>query len=156
MKPSLQKRKGYFVMGGIGLFFAVGYLGMSFQLPLGQLNKPGAAVFPVMVGGMLMLASLATIWEGGQMDKAEQIDLPAGTGRKRLLILIGLLLGYFIALPWLGQIISSALFLLLLMHVLSDLSWPRIVVYSLVASIALYVVFVFFLKVPLPRGLLAF
>ena len=151
---SFQKRNGYLVMGGIGLFFAAGYLGMSFQLPFGQLAQPGAGVFPVIVGVMLMLASLTTMWEGWQLDKAEQVDLPAGADRKRLLNLISLLFGYFLALPWLGQNISSALFCALLMRVLSDLGWPRIVAYSLVMSIALYVGFVVLLKVPMPRGML--
>ena len=151
-----QKRNAYLVMGGLGLFFAAGYLGMSFQLPFGRLDQPGAGVFPVMVGVMLLLASLTTMWEGWQLDKAEPIDLPAGADRKRLLNLIGLLLGYFLALPWLGQILSSTVFCILLMRVLSDLRWPRIVAYSLVMSIALYVVFVFLLKVPLPRGTLGF
>ena len=151
-----QKRNAYLVMGGLGLFFAAGYLGMSFQLPFGRLDQPGAGVFPVIVGVMLLLASLTTMWEGWQLDKAEPIDLPAGADRKRLLSLIGLLFGYFLALPWLGQIISSTVFCILLMRVLSDLRWPRIVAYSLVMSIALYVVFVFLLKVPLPRGTLGF
>ncbi len=153
---SLQKRNAYLVMGGIGLFFAAGYLAMSFQLPFGQMDKPGAGVFPVIVGIILMLASLTTMWEGLQLDKAEQVDLPAGADRKRLLSLIGLLFGYFLALPWMGQIISSTLFCILLIRVLSDLSWLRIVEYSLAMSIALYVVFVFLLKVPMPRGMLGF
>ena len=70
------------------------------------------------------------------MDRDEQVDLPAGADLRRLLSLIGLLLGYFLALPWLGQIISSMLFCALLMRVLSDLGWTRIVAYSLVISIA--------------------
>ena len=153
---SLQKRNAYFVIGGIGLVLAAGYLWMSFQLPFGQMDQPGAGVFPVIVGVTLTLASLITMWEGWQLDKTVRLNLPVGADRRRLFSLIGLLVGYFLALPWLGQMISSALFCALLMRVLSDLGWPRIVAYSLVMSIALYVVFVFLLKVPLPRGTLGF
>ena len=60
----LQKRNAYLVMGGIGLVLAAGYLGMSFQLPFGQIDQPGAALFPVIVGVILMLDSLTTMWEG--------------------------------------------------------------------------------------------
>jgi putative tricarboxylic transport membrane protein len=153
---SFQKRNGYFVLGGIGLFFSAGYLGMSFRLPFGQLDQPGAGVFPVIVGIMLMLASLTTMWERWRLDRAEQVEIPVSVARKRLLSLISLLFGYCLALPWLGQIISSILFCVLLVRMLSDLEWPRIVAYSLGISIALYVVFVSLLKVPLPRGVLAF
>jgi putative tricarboxylic transport membrane protein len=157
MKPSsLQKSKGYLIIGSIGLVFSVGYLSVSFQYPFGQLDQPGAGVFPGIVAVIMILASLATLWEGWQMDKAMQVYLPDGTDRKRLLSLIGLLLGYMLMLPWLGQIIVSMLFGVLLLRVLSDLGWPRIFLYSLVISIALYVVFVILLKVPMPRGMLVF
>jgi putative tricarboxylic transport membrane protein len=153
---SFRKRKGYLTMGSGGVFIAAIYLGISFQLPFGQMDQPGAAVFPVAVGVILLLASLTTLWEGLRMDRGEQVSLPAGEDLRRMLSLIGLLLSYFLALPWLGQIISSTLFGILLMRVLSDLGWPRIVAYALVISIALYAVFVMLLKVPMPRGILLF
>jgi putative tricarboxylic transport membrane protein len=152
---SLQKRKGYLIIGGVGLFFAAGYLGMSFQLPFGQREQPGAAVFPLIAGVLLLLGSLATMWEGWKMEQVDQVDFPAGADLKRLLSLIGLLLGYFVALPWLGQLICSMLFCALLMRVLSDrLAWPRIVLYSAGITGALYAVFIYLLKVPMPRGAL--
>ena len=72
----------------------------------------------------------------------------------RLLSLIGLLLGYLILLPWVGQLISSTLFCAALMRVLSDLAWPRIAVYSVIITGTLYAAFIYLLKVPLPRGVL--
>ncbi len=39
-----MKRNAYLVMGGTGLFFSVGYLGRSFQLPFGKLDQPGAGL----------------------------------------------------------------------------------------------------------------
>jgi len=148
-----QKRRGFLALGGLGLLFSAAYLGMSLQLPFGQVDQPGAGVFPILVCIILVIASLTTVWEGWKMDRAQRVDLPAGGAGKRLLGLTGLLLGYFLALPWLGQFISSTLFCVLLIRVLSDLGWPRIVAYSLAISIALYVVFVFLLKVPMPRGI---
>lgn len=151
---SFQKRKGYLAIGGIGAFLAAGYLGMSLQLPFGQLEQPGAAVFPLIAGALLLLGSLATLWEGWKMEKAEQVDVPAGADLARLLGLIGLLLGYFVLLPWLGQLISSMLFCAVLMRMLSALAWPRIVLYSAMITGMLYAVFIYLLKVPLPHGVL--
>jgi hypothetical protein len=151
-----QKRKAYLLLGGAGLIFTACYLGLSVRLPFGDMEQPGAAIFPVAVGLLLMLGSIATLWEGWKMESAAHVDLPVAAGRKRLLCLIGLLLAYFCTLPWLGQIISSALFCILLMRVLSDIGWPRIVAYSLATSFGLYAVFVYLLKVPMPRGVLEF
>jgi putative tricarboxylic transport membrane protein len=153
---SFQKRNGYFAMGGIGFTLSVGYLGMSFQLPFGKLDQPGAGLFPVVVGVMLMLASLATLWEGWKMQKAELVEVPVGADLRRLLSLVGLLFGYFLLMPWLGHMISSVLFCLLLIRVLSELSWPRVTAYALVMAIMLYAIFVYLLKVPMPRGALGF
>ena len=88
------------------------------------------------------------------MNRAEQIELPAGSDCKRLLSTIGLLIGYFLLLPLLGQIITSTVFCTLLFRVLSKISRLRVVVYSLVMSIALNIVFIFTFKIPMPRGML--
>jgi putative tricarboxylic transport membrane protein len=149
---AVQKRKGYLAIGGIGAFFAAGYLGLSAQLPLGKMRQPGAALFPLMAGLLLMAGSLAAIWEGWKMERAEQVEFPVGADLARLLAVVALLLGYFIALPWLGQLLSSTLFCVLLMRTLSSLSWPRLILYSVVMSGTLYVAFIYVLKVPMPRG----
>lgn len=153
---ALNKRNAYLVFGGAGLLLAAVYLGLSFRLPFGQLDRPGAAVFPVVVGCVFALASLATIWEGWRMGESDPIDLPAGADRWRLLGLVGLLFGFFLVLPWLGQVVSGAIFSLLLMRLLSNLGWLRIAVYAVVLSVAMDLVFVRLLGVPLPRGVLGF
>lgn len=153
---SFPKRKGYLALGGLGVLFSAAYLGASFRLPFGQMDQPGAAVFPVLAGVLLMFSSLTTLWEGWRQDPAEKVALPAGEDLKRLLILVGLLMGYFLLLPWLGQIVTSLLFCILLIRLLSGLGWVRVLVYSPIVSFLLYFVFVYFLKVPMPRGVLAF
>lgn len=154
MRTLLQKRRAYLATGGIGVLLSAGYLALSIDLPFGQLDRPGAAVFPVIVGVVLMLASLVTLREGLAMDAGEKVELPAGVDRKRLLGLVGLLFGYMVLLPWLGQILASVPFCVLLMRLLSDLSWIRTTIYSLLVSGAVYTVFVVLLDVPMPRGIL--
>jgi putative tricarboxylic transport membrane protein len=153
---SIQKSKGYLIIGTIGLFFSVGYLVLSFQYPMGQLEQPGAGLFPVIVAVIMMLASIATLQEGLRMDKTLHVDCPSGANRNRLLGVIGLLLVYVLILPYAGQIIVSTLFSIFLLRILSKLTWPRILTYSVVISTVLYAIFVILLKVPLPRGTIFF
>jgi putative tricarboxylic transport membrane protein len=150
----LRKRKGYLAIGAVGLALSAGYLGMAVRLPFGELARPGASLFPIVVGVILALASLSTLWEGWRTPSAEQVEFPAGRDLLRLLVLVGALFAYIVALPWLGQIVASSLFLILLMRALSDVGWPRATAYALIISGALYVVFVRLLDVPMPRGLL--
>jgi putative tricarboxylic transport membrane protein len=151
---TFRKRNAYLAFGIGGAVFAVGYLGLSFELPFGRLDRPGAGVFPVFVGVVMLVASLATAWEGWTMERVAQVELPAGANRWRLLALIGLLFGYFFALPWLGQIICGVLFSLLLMRVLARVGWVKAAVYSVVLSLTLDLVFQKLLAVPLPHGIL--
>jgi hypothetical protein len=37
---------------------------MSIQLPLGEIARPGAEVFPIVVGVKLAFTSLAAMWQG--------------------------------------------------------------------------------------------
>jgi putative tricarboxylic transport membrane protein len=152
----LQKRRGYLVVGASGLVLSAGYLGMAVQLPFGELARPGASVFPIIVGVVLALASLSTVWEGWRTEIDEHVEFPAGRDRLRLLVLIGSLLVYILALPWIGQILASTLFLILLMRVLSGVGWPRVIAYSLIIAGTLYGVFVRLLNVPMPRGFVDF
>ena len=152
----VAKRTAYLAVGAAGLVFAAAYLALSFQLPFGIVKRPGAAVFPVIVGVIVVLASLATLWEGWRMEPAVRIDLPAGADGRRVGALAALLLGYFLVLPWLGHVIAGALFIALAMRLLSTYSWPRLIAYAAVAESALYVVFVRLLQVPLPAGVLDF
>ena len=151
---AVRKHRANLVIGGIGLFVSAGYLAMTVRLPFGAMDRPGAGVFPLAVGIVMLIASLFTMWEGWRFERSERVAIPRGTDRRRLLALVGLLLGYFLALPWLGQAVTSTLFCILLMRMLSALGWTRIIVYSLVISLVLYGLFVVLLKVPMPRGVL--
>jgi putative tricarboxylic transport membrane protein len=150
-----QKRKGYLVIGGAGVILAIVYLGLTTRLPFGTLAKPGAGLFPLVAGSTLLVASILALREGWAMGRELEVVFPAGEDRRRLVILVGALVAYVLLLPWLGQLVCSALLCMGLIRMLSSsLSWPRVVVAGLLMSAALYGVFVMALKVPMPRGVL--
>lgn len=151
---SVSKRVSYLAIGGVGLALSAVYLGASSQMPFGTMERPGSALFPIFSGFMLALASLATIWEGWRTDASTRVNLPAGANLKRMAQLIGVIVGYLLVLPWLGQFVSSVLFSALLLRLLSDISRLRILVYSVTIAFALHVVFVTLLKVRMPSGVL--
>jgi hypothetical protein len=148
-----QKRKGYLAIGGTGVALAAVYLALTFRLPFGTLAKPGAGLFPLVAVMTLLIASVLALREGWAMPKDLEVEFPAGEDRRRLLLLGLGLIAYVALLPWLGQLVCSALLCIGLIRMLSDsLSWPRVVVAGLLMSVLLYAVFVVALKVPMPRG----
>jgi putative tricarboxylic transport membrane protein len=153
---SLSKRTAYLTTGAIGLLLSAGYLAMAMQLPLGELDAPGAGLFPVLVGAIMCFASVATIWEGWKTIPCEGIELPTGQDRTRLFKLIALLALYFTAIPWLGYSLGSWVFALLLMRLLSTLSWVRCSLYAAIMVGVIYFCFIYLLKVPMPSFALSF
>ena len=153
---SLSKRTAYLSAGGLGLLLSAGYLAMASQLPFGEMDAPGAGLFPVLVGGILGFASVATIWEGWKAARTEGIDIPVGQDRLRLFKLIALLALYFTTMPWLGYSLSSWAFATLLIRLLSTLPLLRCAAYAALMTGVIYVCFIYLLKVPMPTFALTF
>jgi hypothetical protein len=151
-----SRSKGYIVVGAIGICLSVLYLAVSFQMPMGRIRQPGAGVFPVISGFLLLLGSVSALWEGLKTRKTESVELPAGSDLRRLLVMLGGILAYLVLLPILGQLISSTIFCFVLIRVLSSLSIWRVALYALVMAGSAYLLFVRFLMLPMPVGIFAF
>lgn len=151
-----SRSKGYIVVGAIGICLSVLYLALSFQMPMGRIRQPGAGVFPVISGFLLLLGSVSALWEGLKTRKTESVELPAGSDLRRLLVMLGGILAYLVLLPILGQLISSTIFCFVLIRVLSSLSIWRVALYALVMAGSAYLLFVRFLMLPMPVGIFAF
>jgi len=150
-----SRSKGYIVVGAIGICLSVLYLALSFQMPMGRVRQPGAGVFPVISGFLLLLGSVSALWEGMKQRNSEKVELPAGSDLWRLLAVLGGVLGYLILLPVLGQLISSTLFCFVLIRALSSLSIWRVMLYAVLMAGAAYVLFVRILMLPMPVGIFA-
>jgi hypothetical protein len=84
-------------------------------------------------------------------------SLPAGDDLRRLLKVLAAFAIYFLAMPLLGNMIASALFLLASMWLLSDdpnRSLLRLAIYAIVIALSFEWFFVRLLKVQMPGGLL--
>jgi hypothetical protein len=124
-------------------------------MPMGRVRQPGAGVFPVISGFLLLLGSVSALWEGMKQRNSEKVELPAGSDLLRLLAVLGGVLGYLILLPVLGQLISSTLFCFVLIRALSSLSIWRVMLYAVLMAGAAYLLFVRILMLPMPGGIFA-
>ncbi|MDN3987742.1 tripartite tricarboxylate transporter TctB family protein [Zwartia vadi] len=148
-----SRSKGYIAVGAIGVGLSVLYLALSFQMPMGRVRQPGAGVFPVISGFLLLLGSVSAIWEGFKLRKSEEIELPAGSDLYRLLTVLGGILGYLILLPILGQLVSSTIFCFVLIRALSSLPYWRVILYAIIMAGLAYLLFVRLLMLPMPVGI---
>lgn len=153
---TISKKKSYLWTGLFGLLLSAGYLHMSLDLPMGALDEPGAGLFPILVSAIMAFASAAAMWEGYKAPTSEAIEIPTGSDSARLVKLVLLLSAYFVAIPWLGYSVSSFIFCVVLIRLLSDTKWMRCILYALIMTAVVYIVFIYLLKVPMPTMALEF
>jgi hypothetical protein len=134
---------------------------LSLQLSLGTLRAPGSGLFPLVLG--LMLMGLAA----GQVVqlRLSQPKLPAepaaaepvgDDSTRRVLLFIGAVAVATALLEPLGYLLVSLLLMLALLQVLAFRRWGLSGWISLLTAGACYMVFVRWLKIPLPSGWFGF
>ncbi|MBX9649604.1 MAG: tripartite tricarboxylate transporter TctB family protein [Xanthobacteraceae bacterium] len=146
-------------VGLLALLLAAGYGVDAWQtLSVGRWHKPGAAIFPIAVAILLAISAVSVLLEkhGGADDPMPAtFSLPEGADLRRLLKVLAAFAIYFVAMPLIGNMIASALFLLASMWLLSDdpkRSVARLAIYAIVIALSFEVFFVRLLKVQLPGG----
>ena len=149
------------IIGVLALLLAAVYAVDAWQtLSMGRWHKPGAAIFPIALGLLLTIAAISVMLEkhGGANDPMPAtFSLPAGADLRRLLKVMAAFALYFLAMPLLGNLIASALFLLATMWLLSDdpnKSVMRLSLYAMAMALVFEVFFVRLLKVQMPAGVL--
>lgn len=149
----LSKRVWRAWTGVVGLVVAAGYTVESFRIPAGQAATPGAGLFPRVVGFAAMAISVLVVLEAlCSKDAQGTVEMPRG-GRARLVVAFFAATTLFVVvLPFVGQYIASALYLVATVRLLSTISWFKVIVYSVVLSVATSWVFIALLGVQLPAG----
>jgi hypothetical protein len=149
------------IVGVLALLLAAVYAVDAWQtLSMGRWHKPGAAIFPIALGLLLAISAISVLLErhGGAGDPMPAtFSLPAGADLRRLMKVMGAFALYFLAMPLLGNMIASALFLLATMWLLSDdpnKSVTRLSLYAVAMALVFEVFFVRLLKVQMPAGVL--
>ena len=133
----------------------------SFGLPparrfTGLLALLLAAIYMVDAWQTLSVISVLLEKHGGADDSVPAtFSLPAGSDLRRLLLVLAAFAIYFLAMPIIGNMIASAMFLFASMWLLSDdpgKSAPRLAIYAVVIALSFEVFFVRLLKVQMPAG----
>ena len=146
--------------GLLALLLAAGYVTDAWQtLSVGRWHKPGAAIFPIAVGALLAISAVSVLSEkrGGADDAMPAtFSLPVGADLRRLLLVLVAFAAYFVAMPVIGNLAASALFLTASMWLLSDdpnRSIVRLAICAVVIAVSFEFFFVRLLKVQMPGGL---
>jgi len=120
-------------------------------------NIPGPGFLPlwlaigiIAAGAILTLKALRPALAG-----TEPIDWPQRSGWVQIGVMLGALAVALVVLEPLGFLLTAALFMASLVFSLGVRSWSVLLVVPIVAALVLHLVFVVWLGVPLPLGVLS-
>ena len=139
----------------IAVIFGLGSLPYGF----GSTGVPGAGFLPFLTGltlfGLSILNFLLSIKKERSPTQPHEPpkDYPTKEKTKRVLIVLAALLFYVIALERLGFVITSFLFMVIVIA-LDFRKWPLVLLASFSFTTLFYILFRFLLRVPLPLGIL--
>jgi putative tricarboxylic transport membrane protein len=119
-------------------------------------SHPGPALFPRLLGALMLLFGGALGWRGvAAGDTSERLawrDLPRSTPFVHALVVLGSVVGYVVLVDRLGFIVTAALVLAVVMWRL-DVPLGRASVIAVVLAVTVHAMFAKVLRVPLPTGL---
>ena len=119
-------------------------------------NGPGPAFLPFWLG--VVMAGLAALLLSGAVrsrDPGAQW-LPRGESLKRLALVLGATIGLVALLNVVGMILGTALFLIVLMRFLDRNPWPLTLAVAVATAGVNFLVFTYWLRVPMPVSVLGF
>lgn len=146
------------VSGGVMFLFGALTVILSLQMPIGTFRAAGSGLFPLCLGILLIgLSALFMLKALGSGKEEEKKDAPAEAEAGSLLPVVAFLAILALAtlfLTTLGYPVVSFLLMLGLLRVLGSKRWPLNLAVSLGTAAGSHIVFVYLLKIPLPKGFL--
>lgn len=142
-----------------GIFLAVISIGtciLSYRLGLGEIHSPGPGLIPFGVAGVLFFMSVGLIIRCIMEGVKRPFEGQAFKGiswERTILVLIGLF-GFGIGFNSLGFSICIFLLIVFLLSVVGRQNWWLTILTSVLTVVISYLIFIVWLKVPFPRGLL--
>lgn len=155
----MTKREEIYVGLGIFLFGAVTVI-LSLRMDIGTFRSPGTGLFPLILGLLLMFLSAAFVLQQYLKEEKKQTEktdiITAQTAIKQILLFLGAMVLFTLFLDKLGYLLGSFLLMAGLLWVLKVRPRGKIILISLLTAVASYLLFVKWLKIPLPKGWIGF
>lgn len=148
------------------ILFGAVFLAYTTRYPLDSWESPGPAVFPLVLGAVLVLLAggqlAQVLWKStrkGHRDKhkksgAAQESLLHNSGDGKALRMIALFMLYLLMMQWIGFFVSTLLFGVVTSRLTETMGWGKPAVLSAGITLFCYLLFEVWLKLPFPRGIL--
>jgi len=147
--------------------FGVVFLLYDLKYPLDQWANPGPAVFPLMVGAVLVILVAWQLVRDVRKPKPQEAKKNNEGTRKSIteflqtyraeanpLLMIAVFIVYLLMVKWVGFFISNFLFVIISSKLIGAKDWGRPIALSAGVSLFCYFLFEVWLKLSFPKGVL--
>jgi hypothetical protein len=143
------------ITAGILLAFAVAFAaGALKQYSWWGPGGPGPAFLPFWLGLVMALLAAAMLVRSLRQESPGETWLPRGEGLRDLLVVLGATIGFVALLRVTGMVLGTALYLLVVVRYLGRHRWWLTLLVAGAAAGFNWLVFVRWLRVPMPEGML--
>jgi putative tricarboxylic transport membrane protein len=149
------------------ILFSMIFLVYTTRYPLDDWESPGPAVFPLILGGVLLILSLWQLihaWlapkipgnagEARSKIQAFQKFLHENQGEAKVLYLTAMLILYILLMQWIGFFVSTFLLVIFSSRLMEAKDWGRPIALSAGVCLFCYLLFEVWIKLNFPRGIL--
>jgi hypothetical protein len=142
--------------GVVLLLFGLVTVILSLKMPIGTFRMAGTGLFPLCLG--ILLTVLSGIFILRILLQAKEVQVKRTSPVKplkspiKLVLFLGTILLVILFFNQLGYLLSSFILILALVRILGVKNWRFSLPLSLITAIACYLLFVQWLKIPLPKG----
>jgi len=138
------------------LVLAIIFCVASIRLSLGTLHQPGSGFFPFLGGSVLGLLSLVNFLKTLKGETSEAESPKPSIRWRNILVVLAILFSFPFLLELIGFAPTTFLFFVLLLRVIEPQRWAVVLGGSASATVLLYFVLEFWLKIHFPGGFLGF
>ena len=115
---------------------------------------PGSAFMPFWLGVVMALLALMMLIRSLKQQHAGEAWLPRGEGLRDMLVVLAVTVAFVALLNVTGMVVGTALYLAVLVRYLGKHRWWVTLAIALAAALFNWLVFVHWLRVPMPEGML--
>jgi small-conductance mechanosensitive channel len=154
-----MKMKRSEIIGGGIIFFCGGMtVVLSLQMPIGTFRMAGSGLFPLCLGIALMFLALLylanLLFQKDAKRQPQKVEAASPGAAGQMLLFLGASALATLGLNILGYPLTSFFLMLSLMGILGVRQPVLLVTLPLLTAVGSYFLFVQFLKIPLPKGLI--
>jgi putative tricarboxylic transport membrane protein len=126
-------------------------------LTFGNIRTPQTGFFPSLLACLLLVLSTGLLVQALRRPEASSSLWQIGAkGWQRIGTIFLVLTGFALALESVGYLISAFVLMVVLLRAIEPQKWGLVIVVAGATALATYLIFVWFLNVPLPQGFLPF